>query len=157
MRRMRYLPKAPCMTALAFLIGMASLSSCSSDNKTVVALTINSDDTVGMVDQIVVTASSASHGDVTTSFAPNKNPDSGVIVASFFERIELEGFSGETNLKVDANGAGGSIASATAKVDVKSNAATAARVSLTTKKPTVDAGPPADAGAGDADDSDAQN
>lgn len=147
MRAMRHLAKLPRMAALAFLTGMAALPACSSDGKTVVALTINSDDTVGIVDQILVTVLS-DKPTVTKMFAPNKNADSGAIVASFFTRLELDGLSGDVDLKVDALSAGGDvIASATAeKVTLREHGAVAARVSLTTKKP--DAGAPADSGAG---------
>jgi hypothetical protein len=159
MRGMRY-PKAPSMIALAFLAGMAALSACSSDNKTVVALTIKSDDTIKNIDQIVITASAAGHGPVTKMVTPGKDADSGVITASFYERIELDGFSGDTTLQVDAIGAGGAtIATKSTTVEVKSHSAVAALVMLSTTKPPVDAGAPetggSDAGS-DADD-DAQN
>ena len=147
MRAMRTLAKVPCMAALAFLTGMGAFPACSSDGKTVVALTINSDDTVGMVDQILITV--VEKPTVMKMFAPNKNPDSGVIVPSFFTRLEVEGLTGEITLKVDALGVGGAvIATATVeKVELREHGAVAARVNLTTKKP--DAGAPADSGAGD--------
>jgi len=159
MRGMRYLPKLRYMAALAFLTGMGALTACSSDGPTVVALTISSDDTVGMVDQIVVTVSGASHATVTKMIAPNKNPDSGVIVPSFFSRIELDGWSGKVTLKVDALGAGGAIiTTATAEdVLVRDHGAVAAQVKLTTKAPPpplVDAGS-ADGGDASADAGDA--
>src|SRR6185503_13626323 len=132
-------PKAPSMIALAFLAGMAALSACSSDNKTVVALTIKSDDTLKNIEQIVITVSAAGHGPVTKMVTPGKDADSGVITPSFYERIELDGFSGTTTVKVDATAGGATVATATTDVEVKSNSAVAARVMLTTKKPTVDA------------------
>lgn len=144
------------MAALAFLMGTAALAACSSDDKTVVALTINSDDTIGVVDHLSVTISSDSHAAVTKMIAPNKNADSGVILASFFTRIELDGFSGKATINVEAVDSGGTtIASKMTEVEIREHGAVAARVSLTTKKP--DAGmPPPDGGAGgDADDSDA--
>jgi hypothetical protein len=154
MRGMRYLPKLSSMAALAFLTAMGALTACSSNGSTVVALTINSDDTVGMVDQIVVTVSADGHAAITQMIAPNKNPDSGVIVPSFFSRIELDGWSGKATLKVDAIGAGGAIiTTATASdVELREHGAVAARVNLSTKKPpapTPDAGAGGDAG-GDA-------
>jgi hypothetical protein len=149
MRAMRTLAKLPCMAALAFLTGMGAFPACSSDGKTVVALTINSDDTIGIVDQILITVSS-DKAPITKMVAPNKNADSGVIAASFFTRIELDGVSGKVTLKVDALGVGGAtIASATSdEIELRDHGAVAARVSLTTKKP--DAGAPADSGTPDA-------
>jgi hypothetical protein len=147
MRAMRHLAKLPCMAALAFLTGMGAFSACSSDDKTVVALTISSDDTIGIVDQILVTVTSDKPM-VTKTVAPNKNPDSGVIAPSFFTRLELDGLSGTVTVKVDAMGPGGaSIATASTEVELRDHGAVAARVNLTTKKPPADAGAPADGGA----------
>lgn len=150
MRAMRTpLAKLPCMAALAFLTGMGAFPACSSDGKTVVALTINSDDTVGIVDQILITVSS-DKAPIMKMVAPNKNADSGVIAPSFFTRIELDGVSGIVTIKVDALGVGGAtIASATSdEIELRDHGAVAARVNLTTKKP--DAGAPADSGTSDA-------
>lgn len=161
MRGMRYLPKAPSMIALAFLAGMAALSACSSDNKTVVALTINSDDTIKNIDQIVITATADGHGPVTKMVTPGKDADSGVITQSFYERIDLDGFSGDTTLKVDANSGGTTIVTASTVAKVESHTATAARVKLSIKKPPMDAGMPdtggSDAGAESDAGTDAQN
>lgn len=151
MRQNLQTPRLRCLAALAFLMGTATLAACSSDNKTVLALTINSDDTIGVVDHLSVTVSSASHADVTKMILPNKDPDSGVIAPSFYSRIELDGFKGDATVKVDAVGtSGATIASAMTTAEIRENGAVAARVSLTTKKP--DAGMPApDAGAAGGD------
>jgi hypothetical protein len=156
MRGMRHLAKLPCMAALAFLTGMGAFSACSSDGKTVVALTINSDDTVGIVDQILVTVSS--NMPTTKMVAPNKNPDSGVIAASFFTRLELEGHSGKVTLKVDAMDSGGAIiaTATTDEFELREHGAVAARVSLSTKKPPMDAGGSPDTGAADGGAGDAE-
>lgn len=136
MRPMPHLLRLPRMAALALLFGMAALSACSSDGKTVVALTINSDDTVGVVDHIVVTASGANKAPVPTTIMPKGQPDSGVIIPSFYTRIELPGWTGDVELKVEAFSAAGTvIATKTTTVKLEENGAVAARVSLTTKPP----------------------
>lgn len=142
MRAMPHLHRIPRMAAFALLIAMGALSACSSDGKTVVALTINSDDAVGMVDQITITATGEGRTPVTTMLTPRAQPDSGVIVGSFYTRIELDGWSGKANLKVDAIRGGATVATKSTDVMLEEHGAVAARVSLSGKPPAVDSGAP---------------
>jgi len=132
------------MLSAALAAALSQTPACSNGD-TVLALTINSNQAdVGAPANLRVTVTPKSGSPMTQMFAPDLVD--GAILASFFRRITLNGFTGEVTVTVDALDASGSAyLSAMTTADLVDKGAVAARVEL--KVPSApDGGTPSDDG-----------
>jgi hypothetical protein len=131
----------------AALAAAISQTPACSNGDTVLALTINSNQTdVGAPANLRITVAPMAGSAVTEMFTPDLVD--GAILASFFRRIKLNGLSGKVGVTVDAiDSSGSAYLSATTTADLIENGAVAARVDLKVQPPPEpDAGMPPDGG-----------
>jgi hypothetical protein len=138
---------------LFVVVGLA-YAGCSS-NDTVLALTIKSGATIGIVSKIRVTVTPKAGSAVSAEFVPpvDNTPDAGgVISPSFFHRVTIGGDQGgEATVAVEALNANGALfAVGATTADLRSHGATTAAVTLTlgTTLPVPDGGSDAATDAG---------
>jgi hypothetical protein len=143
---------SPRVTRVVFIAFIVCASACSQD-ETIVAVNVNSADSVGNPSQLVITISQQGQSPVVREIMPpTRTQDSGVsIKPMFFERVTLPDSweRAKTEVKVEAEDSRGVYESAMTEVTVRPGGAVAAFVDLGKKPEMMKPTPDDDAGAAD--------